>query len=575
MFAKFLTPTLAMALIHAPAAATIYYVHYASGNNSADGTTSASPWKHAPGDTEATGNPLAAVLRAGDIVRFAGGVPYRGGVIAKFSGTPENPITYSGTGYGAGAAIFDGSQPVTSIAPCPSAEACNNAPAWYKLSIVDFPLPITNYVKFFDKDGMLWESQFPKPADPFFSDSTEQFAVSALTEKAAIESGRLKAPDVVAALGGVPAGTLLIWRSGNLVRRYDVTGIDGDTVLFNPAGLVIYDDRPGRYSLVNAPRTIVSVGTYAVTAPGKALVWTRSAGELRVGTGKFALRLDRMSNITVTGFIFRNQTTAQDGKCRGGPITATSVNSSNITIDNNRFEHSALGDGRGIIAFCGITNMTIQNNKVYRIERGSGIRAACGNYNTRVINNSFDKLGRTAIAFLGVTDGLISNNYINNLHGVHGNGISLYLNNRNVQVINNRITRTDRPMTFHGNTSTVAPGNHNFLIERNIMISDDYDGMAGLTSYGAKTRGVTIRNNVLIGPKFGLHTNGTDTSVSITNNFVSKIAYYPSQGIGWTIAGNVIASTGVRVILNDPFNDAMLCTGAGVAPGVRLGGIRC
>lgn len=557
------------------AAGTTFYVHYIAGNDLADGTTPDAPWKHAPGDPEATGRPLTAVLQAGDFVRFAGGVPYRGSVIARFSGTPGNPITYSGAGYGGSAAIFEGATPVTSITPCISAADCDDAPAWYKLSKVAFPQPTTNFVKFYDNDGLLYESQTPKPLDRFFSDSIEQFSYSPVSERANIEAGRLKAPELVALLAGHTLGQLLIWTAGNLVRNFDVTGIDGDYVLFNPDGLVIYGDRPGRYAHVNAPKTISGGGQYAVTGPGKAIVWARPAGGLRVGTGKFALRLDKQSNITVTGFIFRNHTTAADDKCCGGTVMASSTTSSNLTIDNNRFEHSALADGKGVIMFSGQSNMKITNNKIYRIEHGSGIRAGADNYNLTVTNNSFDMLGRTAIAFLGVSDGVISDNVIINLHGVHGNGISLYLNNRRIKVINNRIIVTDRPMTFHGDKHTVAQGDHNFLIERNIMISHNVDGSAGLISYGANTRGVTIRNNVLIGPKSGLHLNGSDTGVSANDNFVSKIAYYPVQGVGWTIADNVVAANTVSFIANDPVNDAMLCTGAKVPAKVRLGRILC
>lgn len=517
-------------VISSPVSAAVYYIHYTNGNDLADGATPGTPWQHAPGDPEATGKPLAAKLLPGDVVRFAGGVPYRGSIIAKFSGADGNPIIYAGTGYGTGSAIFEGAVPVTSITPCPSAAACHFAPAWYKLSLVTFPQPITSFIKLYDNDGLLFESQTPKPLDRFFSDSIDQFAYSPISERANIEAGRLKAPDIVPLLGGHIHGQVLIWTAGNLVRSFDVTGIDGDYLLFNPNGLVIYGDRPGRYAHVNAPRTISGAGQYAVLDSGDAIVWTRPAGGLRVGTGKFALRLDKQSNITVTGFLFRNQTTAENGKCRGGAVTATSTTSRNLVIDN---------------------------------------------YNLTVTNNSFDTLGRTAIAFLGVEDGLINDNVITNLHGVHGNGISLYLNNRRIRVINNRITVTDRPMTFHGDKDTVAPGDHDFLIERNIMISHNVDGSAGLTSYGASTRGVTIRNNVLVGPKAGLHLNGSDTGVSVTDNFVSKIAFYPAQGVGWTIAGNVVAPNTVSVIANDPVNDAMLCTGAKVPPGGRLGKIRC
>jgi hypothetical protein len=69
--------------------------------------------------------------------------------------------------------------------------------------------------------------------------------------------------------------------------------------------------------------------------------------------------------------------------------------------------------------------------------------------------------------------------------------------------------------------------------------------------------------------------NDTDLGVAITSNFVSGILYTSFQPANWTVTANVIAAPTVRYIANDPVNDAMLCTGAGVAPGGLLGGVRC
>ena len=50
-----------------------YYVS-TTGNDANTGTSQTSPWKHAPGDSAATGNAAATALKAGDIVKFKGGV---------------------------------------------------------------------------------------------------------------------------------------------------------------------------------------------------------------------------------------------------------------------------------------------------------------------------------------------------------------------------------------------------------------------------------------------------------------------------------------------------------------------
>ena len=55
-----------------------FYIDFAEGEDSNSGTSASQPWKHAPGDSAATGNAVRTVLVAGDTVRFKAGVPYRG-----------------------------------------------------------------------------------------------------------------------------------------------------------------------------------------------------------------------------------------------------------------------------------------------------------------------------------------------------------------------------------------------------------------------------------------------------------------------------------------------------------------
>ena len=53
----------------------VYFVDFTSGNDIANGLTTASAFKHCPGDQAATGN-ANRILAAGDTVVFAGGVTY-------------------------------------------------------------------------------------------------------------------------------------------------------------------------------------------------------------------------------------------------------------------------------------------------------------------------------------------------------------------------------------------------------------------------------------------------------------------------------------------------------------------
>jgi hypothetical protein len=101
-----------------------YYVDYSAGSDSNNGTSTATPWKHCPGDSNATGK-AAITLTPGSTVIFKGGVTYIGGsntivwsgktyiqkIVVGSSGTSGNPITYDGNfsgNWGTGKAILSG-----------------------------------------------------------------------------------------------------------------------------------------------------------------------------------------------------------------------------------------------------------------------------------------------------------------------------------------------------------------------------------------------------------------------------------------------------------------------------------
>ncbi len=98
--------------------AATYYVDYVGGNDANtgvwNGTAKPTAWQHAPGDANATGIPLATILKAGDRVIFKGGVAYLGTVVMPWSGSAGRPIIYDGNTnfeenpFGYGRAIIDG-----------------------------------------------------------------------------------------------------------------------------------------------------------------------------------------------------------------------------------------------------------------------------------------------------------------------------------------------------------------------------------------------------------------------------------------------------------------------------------
>ena len=90
-----------------PVRTPTYYVDFGAGSDAADGKSQATAWKHAPGDTNATGNAQSTTLVPGDVVLLKGGVVYEGTITVTASGTSSSahrargrPAARLGLGHG-------------------------------------------------------------------------------------------------------------------------------------------------------------------------------------------------------------------------------------------------------------------------------------------------------------------------------------------------------------------------------------------------------------------------------------------------------------------------------------------
>jgi hypothetical protein len=70
-----------------------YYVDFATGVDTNNGTSTETPWEHCPGDVNATNN-AAITLSVGDIIYFKGGISYVGKISTNANGTALAYIQY-------------------------------------------------------------------------------------------------------------------------------------------------------------------------------------------------------------------------------------------------------------------------------------------------------------------------------------------------------------------------------------------------------------------------------------------------------------------------------------------------
>ncbi len=94
-------------------AQTTYYIDFENGQDTNNGTSETSPWKHCPGDVNATDIPNSYTPVPGDKFVFRGGVVYEGSIYLNNGGEADNYVIFSGSEWGSEKAIIDGSNILT------------------------------------------------------------------------------------------------------------------------------------------------------------------------------------------------------------------------------------------------------------------------------------------------------------------------------------------------------------------------------------------------------------------------------------------------------------------------------
>jgi hypothetical protein len=134
-------------LLQAVASATTYYIDYASGNDSNNGTSKTTPWQHMPGMQGCTANCAKATPTAGDSIILKGGVTWPNAAFPitwAWSGSSGSPI-YIGvdkTWYTGGSwsrPVFDSGGAVIAANPSQNSEVViQSGASWITFDNIEF-----------------------------------------------------------------------------------------------------------------------------------------------------------------------------------------------------------------------------------------------------------------------------------------------------------------------------------------------------------------------------------------------------------------------------------------------------
>jgi hypothetical protein len=441
------------------AKAKTYYVDYASGSDSQDGTAKDAPWKHCCGDPEATGKAKAAALAPGDRVLFKGGVNYRGGIVLRQSGAEGKPIVYEGNnqeGFGAGRAIVDGSEPLGGWHKCASADECDGNPNWANIWWTEVPYPLADpsLANLYQDQDPLEIAQDPRPRHPFPPDpATEYYSFDA--NKAAsigIEDEKYFTQAQPHAWDGA---LVLLYLPGGMYFQ-KVTGFDpaAHKIAFGDFGAGVWGvgKKTGKFAMLNAMAILKQPGQYVVRSEAgksKIYLWPIKGGAeptgVTISRRATGFNLNGQSYVTVEGFVIQKYVGTdgsgsaiedKDNKPNGGLIIRDNV----ITACSRNIMSSL---GCFVIYLTGQKGSLVERNLIQDNRGSEGIAIYKGAGHV-IRDNVIRRYSSAAICLgkISAKDCHVLRNTVEDSYGAKSFAIVLYGDVSRILVAGNRFTNT-------------------------------------------------------------------------------------------------------------------------------------
>ena len=517
--------TVAMLLILLVAAgvtqAATYYVDFEKGADTNHGTDMKTPWKHCPGDPRAVAVAAGVELAPGDVVRFKGGVVYRGMIDVRASGVEGKPIVYDGNtdgNWGTGRAVIDGSEPVAGWRKCTGPEDADNNPHWRKLHYTWLPGDADVLtLNLCDGPTMLYLAQSTNPPTPFRMDDPEllwNVAGSGVHDQEQLTDGERLAGKPVDAFDDafMYLCAIPMRMATAKIEAYDPAR---GQVGYEKIKLRTYPD--ARYAILNAAWAIDRPGEYVlkrqadVRGRRKLLLWPPKAESLRAITRSVrdtGFDFNRCGHVTVRGFAIR-KLAPQRGRIHRGAFSKRQRGGGNeggngLSVRGN--EISLLWKTPAMYLSI-LQRSRVEDNHVHDCALGGTI--LLNKFDDSVCkNNRLERIGTTGIDFYRCHRSRMIGNQVSDVYGVHANGLTIYLQSSHILVAYNRVLRGNVAMTLQ-RSSHITLAYNVFHSARTPAVAD-WDGLDHLAFY----------NNTVIGGTTGLTTGKNSKNITLRNNLI-------------------------------------------------------
>jgi len=516
---------------------SFYYIDYDNGNDVNNGTSTVTPWKHCPGDTNATNNAASTTLTGGDSVLFKGQTRYLGEITINNSGfSLAAPITLLGTGYGTGRAILDGSVPLTgNWTQCTGSGDCFGNPNWNNIWYTDTAFSGQTSLNTVILSGeFLGFAQDVTPQAPIYFDvvSTWRTVPSGNVSLISLSNTGYFVQSQPNFWTGAYVG---IHKSPNSVSILLITGynVASGQIIFNPLGNTDFYN-PTPYSIIGHPYNI-NTGQYGVIN-GRFYLWppnnvNPSGLSLRIAKLGEATKSVNKHFITIDGFDIigyygdLNQTYVGYGYSQNGSSTCKG-----IKIINNAFSCIRSMTKGPVINIQPVSGCYIIGNTIDNCLRSRGV---IGNgFNIDVLNNRWTRMGGTTIYFAQVSSGNINNNFLSGIRGTHGNGISVYQLSKDIIVDKNFLIECGSPITYEYSHNVSF---YNNFVDCSYGVVDEWGYMSGIVNWFNNT---LVKANANMGGPYHISLNldrsSSTAAYQIKNNVLDGLSWntYPTNDTG-------------------------------------------
>jgi hypothetical protein len=540
-----------------------YYIDFAAGVNTNAGTSAGAPWKHCPGDSNATGTPSTTNLASGDVVIFKGGVAYEGQLRALWDGSVGAPIIYDGNTagtFGTGRATISGATSFSATwTQCTSAADCRGNPLWPNIWYCTLPSGVEHPIQTLFMNGeMCYTAQSPNPTSRFYLDD---FTTAYTVAPANITDTSLTDPAVF----NNPSSThyadawVGVWLSNNTWAWKQITAYNPatGTVTLTDNGNNPYTDRNAYYTVVGHPDCIDVANEYSFAiSENRCYLWP--AGGVNPNGQQFSLAVKGrgiegtgVQHITIRGFIWRGQW----GLLSQGGTAIRFNESGNILVDDCIVRYNRSLSREWMIRLSSWTSGPIVYGKMQvhdcTVEEcDGGAIAVLVSRDAEILRNTAQSLSRTAIYMAGCEDSIISQNSVLDVRGSHANGVSVYSACDNIIISRNLIRNAATLLTYEYSTNLYFLNNvldgdgqeqlvrewggcgGNVVWAGNTLVNSTATAMVGIGISPVVGATYVLRNNII---GRGGYVYPEPAGAVRSHNIYLDLAFWQNGGYGWSL----------------------------------------